>query len=440
MKSLERHLQIWLAVSLIILIALFWVVGNRSMHHITENFIVERLEHDTEHLLNSLDIREQQLKLHFKRINTIYHTLNSGHYFVMTDSTGELFKSTSLGKSNLQVNNLQPGERRLFRQQGPQDQLLLVLVQGKQFHNRSLTFAVAEDLSKIKQQRNQFKKIFAILAGVGLLSALLAQSMVVRRAMRRLESVRREIEQLEHSASGTLSEDVPDEIRPVVEEFNQLLKLLEARLERSRNALGNLSHALKGPLTILMQYFDTQHQQDPKDKQLGQVKQQAERIHQLIDRELKHARLAGSSVSKRHFNPAEELPDLVSVIQQIHQPRQVQINYQVDKQVKPFADQEDMLELIGNLLDNACKWARSSVNCEIIASPLITICIEDDGLCLSGSKLDQLSQRGVRLDETVDGHGLGLAICKDIVSLYGGQISFDCSPTLGGLRVKVAFP
>ena len=437
MKSLQRHLQLWLAVSLILLIVLFWIVANRSMHRITENYIVERLEHDWQNLYDALVQRNNQLALHNKRINSIYHTLDSGHYFLIASRGERLLQSKSLGNFQFGFKIRNSDKRHLFQMSGPQNQLLLVLVQEAQFNNDALTIAVAEDLSKIKHQRNQFKKIFTILAVFGLAGALIVQSIVVRRAMHRLDLVRDDIKRLEHSDAGTLSENVPSEILPVVQEFNQLLKLLETRLERSRHALADLSHALKTPLTIILQYFDTLQNKDPQNQQLIQVRQQTERIHQLIQRELKHARLAGGAVAKCRFNPAEELPELIAVIHQIHQQRSISINYDIDQTIKPFADQEDMLELIGNLLDNACKWAKSTVLCRIQKTPQITFVIEDDGECLSINKLDQLSQRGVRLDESVEGHGLGLAICKDIVTAYGGTISFDCSPGLGGLRVTV---
>ena len=251
--------------------------------------------------------------------------------------------------------------------------------------------------------------------------------------------MREDIRRLEQGKTGKLAEDVPAEILPLVQEFNRLLKLLAQRLERSRNALGNLAHALKGPLNLLIQYFDIKDSVD-YDRHRKQAATQAVRIRQLMDRELKRARLAGKGIPSQRFQPQAELPDLVEVLKQVHQSRSLQIQYQVDEDVPSFGDREDMLELLGNLLDNASKWAASKVACRILSNEQIQILIEDDGMGLSDQELERLTQRGARLDETVEGHGLGLAIARDIVKLYGGSMQFGRSPQLGGLQVKVVLP
>ena len=211
------------------------------------------------------------------------------------------------------------------------------------------------------------------------------------------------------------------------------------RLERSRNALGNLAHALKGPLNLLVHYFDCD--EDPANPtQKKQAKTQVERIRQLMERELKHARLVGRGSHAHLFNPHTELPDLVRVLLQVHRGKSLEINTHADKGAPAFGDREDMLELLGNLLDNACKWATSNVSCSLSGEERIRILVEDDGDGLSDTDIERLTQRGTRLDETIEGHGLGLAISKDIVKLYNGRIHFGRSTELGGLQVQIILP
>ena len=230
--------------------------------------------------------------------------------------------------------------------QGPSDQQLLLLLNGYRKSGRNLTLGVAEDMTPIYQERDYFLRWFAALAVGGLLVLLSVQSVAVRRSFRRLERVRDDMHRLEQGQVVELCEDVPTEVRPLVQEFNHLLRLLSRRLERSRNALGNLAHALKGPLNLLTQYFDASSA-DPVDPRRQQAALQTERIRQLMERELKRARLAGKDLSSRRFSPGEELPDLIAVLQQVHRGKAVSVHYQIDEGVQPFGDREDMLELFG---------------------------------------------------------------------------------------------
>jgi signal transduction histidine kinase len=255
-------------------------------------------------------------------------------------------------------------------------------------------------------------------------------------AFRRLEPLREDVRSLSSGSEKPLSEDVPNEMLPLVKEVNHLLQLLSQRNQRTRNALGNLAHALKGPLNLLTGYFDRQVR-DLNNEEPVQASQQLERVRLLIDRELKRARLSGERSINQKFNPKVDLPDLMDVLRKIYQARDLHIEAIYKDECPPFGDREDILELLGNLLDNACKWAEGHVLCQISFSDSLIAVIEDDGAGLDASDLQSLMQRGSRLDESVEGQGLGLAIVHDVVQLYQGEIEFDRSPQYGGLRVKV---
>ncbi len=439
MNSLERRLQVGLSLSLVLLIGALWAVGNHSIKGLTQDFVVSRLEHDAESLLAALLIESDKTRVRWRRIDQIYSQPLSGHYYVVRLDNGNTLTSRSLWDQSMVVEQLQTGQSRQLHTEGPSGQHLLVWIKGFQKQGHSVTIAVAEDLSSVQLQRDRFMRYFALLAVGGLILLLAIQRLVVRRSFRRLEPLREEIRQLEQGKTDKLSEDVPTEILPLVQEFNHLLGLLALRLERSRNALGNLAHALKGPLNLLLQYFDNVADQTTTHKH-GSARTQVERIRQLMERELKRARLAGTGIQSQHFDPLVELPDLIGVLKQVHRDRQLNIEYEIEPDLPAFGDREDMLELLGNLLDNACKWASSRVHCRIENSAAIQISVEDDGQGLSDADLEKLTQRGIRLDESVEGHGLGLAIAKDIVKLYGGNIDFRRSANLGGLELNISLP
>lgn len=286
----------------------------------------------------------------------------------------------------------------------------------------------------VEHRPRRFKWLFPFLAAGGIVLVLIVQGVVIRRTFSRLDHIRTELQRLETGGITRLNEAVPAEIHPIVAEFNHLLSLMQERLERSRNSLGNLAHALKGPLNLLVQHLD--QVDDSLNNQ--QARQQAERIRQLTERELKRARMAGQGNTTQRFDPHEELSVLVDVLARIHHKSQRCITLDIASEITRFGDREDMLELIGNLLDNACKWAMEQVYCQLACQgESVQIVVEDDGRGRTAQELQQMTERGVRLDESVEGHGLGLAICKDIVKLYGGAITFGRSARLGGMKVTV---
>ncbi len=438
MRSLEQRLHLGLALALIVLMGLMWFIGSQAVRSMTESFVASRLAHDAEGLLAAMRFGPGREELQWRRINQVYAQPLSGHYYVVRFEDGRLLRSRSLWDQSLKIPQLAPGESVHRLVEGPSGQRLLLLSRGFQKAGRRFTLGVAEDMSPVHAEQDYFIRWFAALALAGLLLILLVQSLVVRRTFRRLETVREEIRRLGQGQATALSEDVPTEVLPLVREFNHLLRLLSQRLERSRNGLGNLAHALKGPLNLLTQYFDGRVRDgSERDRQAAL---QTERIRLLMDRELKRARLAGQDLPSRRFDPARELPDLIAVLQQVHRNRALSIDYRLGRGVQPFGDREDMLELLGNLLDNACKWAHSRVLCRIRDGEPLEILVEDDGVGLEDEQIAHLTRRGTRLDENVEGHGLGLAIVGDIVKLYGGRMDFRRAAGMGGLCVRISLP
>jgi signal transduction histidine kinase len=438
MNSIERRLQLALAAALVILFAALWFLGNHAIHALTEDFTLSRLEHDAESILSALTLDQGPPRVRRNRVSEIYSQPFSGHYYQLQLDGGLEIPSRSLWDQRLQTASLQPGERRRSVVSGPNGQTLLLLEQGFSKQRRSLTLAVAEDLTPMEIHRQRFERYFALFALVSLLGMLAVQGIIVRRMLHRLLPIQQQIKELAEGGRSQLTAEVPQEIQPLVDELNHLALLMGQRLERSRNALGNLAHALKGPLNILARYLD---RRDAEDETLRlQACDQAQRIRQLMERELKRARLAGEGVPGQRFAPERELPDLIRVLRQIHRDKPLEFLVEGADGIPPFADREDMLELIGNLLDNACKWAAGLVRCRIDERECIRIRIENDGAGLSDEALARLTRRGVRLDETTEGHGLGLAIVKEIVRLYQGRIGFTTSAQLGGLQVEVSLP
>ena len=431
MKSLSRHLTISLAASLICFFLIQAVLVGMEMRQLTENSVVSRLEDDMEGILTALSVQpDEEPAINWEHIPAIFMRPFSGHYFQVRQGT-QTVRSRSLWDSALPVQ--EPGIYRAI--DGPADQQLLILSRSFIVHGQAILLSVAEDTSAQEATSLHFQERLLVLSLAALLLLLVIQVWVIRRGLKPLAGLRKELQQLERGETEKLEQPVPAEIRPLVEEVNRLLMVLQQRLLRSRNAMGNLSHALKTPLTLMFQILE--RKQDDED--CVQMLEQAQRIEGNINRELSRARMAGQSPGGIWLKPEQDVHDLASTLEAVYK-QHIRIELQMAEITGIAADREDMMELVGNLLDNACKWANGRVIFNMSQPSGLHIVIEDDGPGMESEELQLVTSRGVRMDETKQGHGLGLAIVREIVDAYGGRLELGQSDVLGGLKVTVSFP
>ena len=318
MHSLEGRLQLGLSLSLLLLIGGAWWFGHAALHRTAESFMLSRLQHDGDALIAALHTnRAGTPRIGQRRLTPVYNQPYSGHYFALETTGTKQQRSRSLWDYDLQVRRLAVGETVSWRAAGPDGQQLLVWGSGFSKDGHSFSLAVAEDITPLEEELRGFEWLFAGIAAAGLVFMILAQRFVVHRALRQLQPVYRDIERLEKGETGSLTEAVPSEILPLVRKLNRLLELFAQRLERSRSAAGNLAHALKGPMNLMVQRLQARSlTADPELRQT--LDEQLERISRLIDRELKRARFAGAGGPGQQFDPREELPTLVQLLKQMH--------------------------------------------------------------------------------------------------------------------------
>jgi signal transduction histidine kinase len=443
--SLQNRLNLGLTLSLALLIGGAWWLGHSALHHTTDAFVLSRLEHDTQALLGRLE-RVGDAQLAARHLLPVYHQPFSGHYFKVLTTDGEI-RSRSLWDQDLVVAPVPAGEVQTWHVGGPAEQPLLVRAAGYRVADAPVTIAVAEDLSALLGTLRGYERLFAALAVAGLLAMLLLQRFILRRSFRRLVPVYHDIAALERGTTSRLTEQVPAEILPLVRQLNGLLAVYAQRLTRSRNAAGNLAHALKGPLALMRQQL-----REPADARSGGITgdharrvcaAEVERITALVERELKRARIAGRAKAGSMFDPALELPDLRRLLLAMYQDKALTIDCRHALPGPIALDREDLLEVLGTLLDNACKWARHQVRCSLgpgDGQSGLRLIVEDDGPGCDDAELARIARRGERLDEQVDGHGLGLAIAREIAESYGGTLQLGRSTDLGGFLAQVELP
>jgi signal transduction histidine kinase len=437
--SLRQRLNRGLIIILSMVFAGHWLAADWVIRSVAEKQMLTRLQHDGDSLLETLKRNtEGQLIFDSSHAGTVYGQAYSGHYFVI-QIEGKAYYSKSLQDGVLSFATEPVNTARQFHfPDGPRHQPLLVLSRGFERFDHAITISIAEDLSDIGHDIDHIRLAYLVLTAMVLLIAIALQSIDVRRSLKPLQAARDELAEIAYGRQSQIQARVPAEIKPLVAEVNRLLVLVERRLHQSRTAIGNLAHALKTPLAMLFRLAENSQLDDHQELR-NQLQQQTQAIHERIERELKRARISGNLQTASVFNPRQELTALVMLLQNVYAEKNLMIHVNAPDQLINF-DREDMLELTGNLLDNACKWADKQVVVTVEQGPGIIISVEDDGPSCSLQDMQQLSKRGLRLDEAVQGHGLGLAIVRDIAVFYGGTLEIMRSAQLGGLQVSVQFP
>ncbi|AHL76770.1 histidine kinase [Stutzerimonas stutzeri] len=432
MRSIQRSLSLGL-ISGLLLVGLLLVQTSLWLFEagLRRNLAID-LREETEGLLIAVVQGPDGFKLDSNRLNPRYKRAFSGHYFRI-DLPMRSWRSRSLWDaeptwptSNGLANDLL---------EGPQDQRLLSFRAEYRRDGQSIVISVARDYTPVLKSFAQVRLGGLGLVGLALLVFLLLQRYAVKLAMRPLERARQQIAQLQQGERQQLDIQAPLELQPLVEQINHLLAHTDETLKRSRHALGNLGHALKTPLAVLGSLI--RHEELQAHPQLqATLREQLEQIQQRVARELGRARLAGDVLPGAYFDCAEELAPLFETLNMIHR-RSLHLHWRTHEDCRLPWDREDMLELLGNLLDNACKFARSEVLLSIEPTPRgYLIQVEDDGPGIPEDQREAVLERGIRLDERAEGHGLGLGIVRDILAAWNGRLTLEQSP-LGGLRASV---
>lgn len=429
--SLHQRLGRGIALGLLLLMGLQYLAVDWAMQHLTQQYLVSRLEHDQESLLLALRLLPDGVPLlDQQRISPTFQRPLSGHYYLIQTPTVSL-ASRSLWEHHLPAVSLSQGKRQVVQVETIPEQPLLVLQAGFEKQGQVVTLSVAEDLSVLKKELQQFRWQYALFSLCCLLVLLGLQRWLLHLGLKPLQALTQQLKALQQAEIAQLNPQVPVELQPVVTDFNALLDLLKQRLQRSREALGDLSHALKRPLTRMYQLLEKQP--------WPELEQEVQRINGLIEQELQRARMAGSGTPGLSCQLDEALSELRAVLDPLYAEKHLQLEVMLPAHMRLGLERQDLLELLGNLLENAYKWARQTIwvraGTGVQGSWLE---IEDDGPGCPPERLEELRERGVRADQRVPGHGLGLAIAQRLVEGYQGRM--ELANTGSGFRVRIDWP
>lgn len=444
MKSIEKQLNGWLSISILLVFFVFWWISVFTIHHLTEDYILTRLQHDTtsiEKHLNRASTGQSLPVIDYDAINPIYAQPHSGHYFVI-----------QLGHHTLKSDSLQDYPLFLkkssepishYETKGPVEDAILVRRFQTTYQQQPITLYVAEDHSPIQRTLQIFDILIGIFALLTLTLLYWGQKTLLRKGFKKLDPIHKALQNLHKGEASQLKvEDYPTEVSELIENLNQAMLSASHQLQKSRQSNANLAHSLKTPLNMIYQLLDDVALNAHPELQKT-LREQAKKIHNRIESELKKARLASSNLSVQPFSILHDLPDLTLSIQQLYPDKQLHIQKAPDTPDTLPIEKEDGYELLGNLLDNAAKFGQHNLYITFHSrldqntrQPHTIITIEDDGFGVPVEKIAEIHTRGHRLDESVAGHGIGLSIVQQTAKAYAIDLQFGNSEK-GGLKVTL---
>ncbi|MDR3437801.1 sensor histidine kinase [Telmatospirillum sp.] len=366
----------------------------------------------------------------------------SGLYWQIDGPDGPRLRSRSLWDSTLALppDATSDGELHWHRIVGPEGQDLIAVERTVQYDGPagSVRAIVAGDAHGIDEATGHFTRILSIALFTFALGLAAAAAMQVRGGLAPLRKLRAALGAIRRGQASRLEGRYPKEIQPLIDDLNALVEHNSAVVARARSQAGDLAHSLKTPLSILI---NASQSGAASDNAAAIIRQQAALMRRQIDYHLTRARAAGAMDVLGANCPVEmRLDALRKAMSLLHADKKIDMTLAVETDLIAPVEAQDFDEMLGNLLDNACKWAvgRISVTARNEQGDVV-ISVEDDGPGLSASEREAVFERGRRLDEATPGSGLGLAIVRDLAMAYGGTIRLDESP-LGGVRCRLSLP
>jgi two-component system sensor histidine kinase PhoQ len=306
------------------------------------------------------------------------------------------------------------------------------------------TIYIMEDAGTLPQQVRVFRAALWGYLGIAGLVLLLVQALVLRWSLLPLRTVVAELKRVQLGQANRMSELHPRELEPLTESINALVESERQNLERQRNTMSDLAHSLKTPLAVLRSRLDS----DADEAELREeVDAQVRRMNALVGYQLGRGASAGHQLFSAPVDIEPYAEEIVRGLEKIYAERGTVCEFEIDPAARFHGEPGDLQELLGNLLENAFKWAKSRVSLTVepgeIAPrrrPGLVLAVDDDGPGIPPERIAHVLQRGVRGDERVHGHGIGLSIVQDIVRSYRGELEVSASPELGGARFLVRLP
>ena len=409
--------------------------------------VKERLTSNIFLLLGSMEVTEQHnIRVADNIPKPEWQVPESGHFAQIFDNNlNSVWRSRSmLGLDVEPPLGKTPGQFSFNESVSSTDEALFVLSYTVLWETSAtgkplpLIIQTAENKAGFRDQLRRFRRslwgwFFAISVGF-----LFVQTIILRWGLKPLRDLAHEVAEIEAGNQPELAANYPIELKALGENLNALIRSNASNVQRYRNALGDLAHSLKTPLAVLKSSLDS----NAVNKQM--IGEQVQQLDKTINYQLQRAAAAGRPGLARTIDVGQIANKIANSLRKVYASKSLTIIVRCDKQIKIPGDEGDLMEIIGNVADNACKWATSTVELKLSERPevgekLLIIEITDDGPGMPPEQIGHVLQRGGRLDQTIEGQGIGLAVVRELVEeVYSGQLEIDSSP--GGTSVRVSLP
>lgn len=431
-RSLRFRLLAWLGGAALLVVGLTWLLHGVFLQNLAKDFLGERLKREADHAVAQLEQDRLAMPASLAFLSQRYQVF---HHLYVLRLDGVHSASDPKWQRKLSPLLDDDGDALMEVQHG--DYHLLVYRRHFEWQDTTGVLLIGEDFSQVKAGLATLHWWVGGIAA-GLLVVLVTLNMLaVNRGLRPLWQLRHQLQALQAGERQRLSLTAPAELDALVAQLNRFMDDIELRLQRSRESVANLSHALKTPLAAITQVLRGGRPIDDSRRQ--KLLLRIEDINAQLDAELRRSRIAGPHAG-RMTHLARDSKRLVEMFRSLYPQQTFQLTQAIDTRDQVPIDAHDFSEMLGIVLDNAGKWAAEEVRCHVSVSPeSLTLMVDDDGLGVSESDMARLGERGTRLDERQPGYGLGLAILAQLVTRYGGTHHFERSP-LGGLRVITTLP
>jgi signal transduction histidine kinase len=452
-NSLAVRLFLWATACTVVILIITGVALSTLYRHAVERAFDRRLDVYLRTLVADVASPEEGGEKFPQSIGEpLFELPLSGWYWQVTrldTKTPEVHSSRSLWDSNLPKlpddHSPASAEYRQGYAQGPEEQNLRIVERNIDLGGDGrYLISVAGDASEIDDETGSFDRAIGMTFAALTVALLLTTALQVRFGLAPLKRITGSLAEIRSGRAERLQGDFPVEIAPLARETNALIDANREIVERARTHVGNLAHALKTPLSVIVNEAAARG----SDPLAQKVMEQTDIMRDQVARQLERARLAARS---NVLGTLVDIPPVVTALartmEKLYRTRDIAIDVALPKDARFRGEQQDLEEMIGNLVDNSCKWAQSRVAIEVLAEEPVAadgksrvrIIVDDDGPGLSPAEREQVALRGKRLDETKPGSGLGLSIVVELAGLYGGVLTLGTAP-IGGLRAELALP